>query len=409
MSFIRLFCFDLNSNAMSQVSQQKWDAIVVGLGAMGAATLYQLAKRGARVLGIDRFHPPHDQGSSHGDTRITRLALGEGAQYLPLAKRSHEIWRELESATGQNLLHQVGGLVFSSAEGRAPAHGAADFLQTTIEVAQLNGIPHEVLDASAMANRFPQFRFQGDETGCYEPSAGYVRPEACIAAQLQLSRELGASILTGKRVLKWQTDGGGVTVETDGGSLQADHLILTTGAWLPQFVPEFVASLRVLRQVLHWFETEEPSASFTGEHMPVFIRVPDSRAAMFYGFPAIDGPKGGLKIATEQFEETCVPDEVNRTVSPAESTAMHALASPHIRITQRVLRAAVCKYTVTPDFHFIIDHHASTDRVWFASACSGHGFKHSAAVGEALAQQVLHGRSDYELSTFKISQRLLPT
>ena len=253
-----------------------------------------------------------------------------------------------------------------------------------------------------MAKRFPQFRFQGDETGCYEPSAGYVRPEACIAVQLSRAQELGAAIMTGQRVLKWNTDGDGVIVETNGSTVRAGRLILTTGAWLPQFLPNLAPSTRVLRQVLHWFETEEPKASFSGEHMPVFIRVPDSRAAMFYGFPAIDGPSGGLKIATEQFEHTCAPDEVNRTVSPAESAAMHHLSSPHVRISPRVVRAAVCKYTVTPDFHFIIDHHASTDRVWFASACSGHGFKHSAAVGEALGQQVLHRRSDCDLKAFAL-------
>lgn len=385
-------------------SSRTFDVIVVGLGAMGSAALYQLARRGVQVLGIDRFHPPHDQGSSHGDTRITRLALGEGPQYLPLARRSHEIWRELEALTGRRLLRQVGGLVFSSAEGRAMAHGAADFLKTTIDVARDNGIPHEVLNAVEMEHRFPQFRFAGDETGCYEPSAGFVHPESCIAAQLEAAQEFGAVIRCGEVVGQWRPDGDGVTVLTPRGTFRAARMILTTGAWLPELIPTLASQARICRQVLYWFETETPTELFFDDRMPVFIRVPDSRAAMFYGFPAIDGPQGGLKIATEQFEHTCAPDAVERHVSAQESAAMFALASPHVRITQRLVRAAACKYTVTPDFHFVIDHAPETDRVWFASACSGHGFKHSAAVGEALAQEVIDGQSDCDLTPFRASR-----
>lgn len=385
-------------------SDRTFDAIVVGLGAMGAAALYQLARRGAHALGIDRFQPPHDQGSSHGDTRITRLALGEGPQYLPLARRSHEIWRELEALTGRALLRQVGGLVFSSAEGRTMAHGAADFLQTTIDVARANGIPHEVLDAAEMGRRFPQFRFAGDERGCYEPSAGFVHPEACIAAQLEAARTLGATIRCGEAVAQWRPDGDGVMVQTEHGAFRAARMILTAGAWLPNLVPALTSRARIHRQVLHWFETEPPAELFFADRMPVFIRVPDSRAAMFYGFPAIDGPQGGLKIATEQFDHTCAPDGVERHVSVQESAAMFALASPHVRISPRLVRATVCKYAVTPDFHFVIDHVPGNDRVWFASACSGHGFKHSAAVGEALAQRVIEGRSDCDLNPFRASR-----
>ncbi len=394
---------DANLSRMTN-ADQSWDVIVIGLGAMGAATLYQLARRGVRVLGIDRFHPPHDLGSSHGDTRITRLALGEGAHYLPLARRSHEIWRELEAGTDGTLFRQTGCLVYSSAEGRTPAHGAADFLQTTIDVARDSSIPHEVLNASALQRRFPQFHFAGDETGCYEPSGGLVHPEACINAQLQAARRSGAEIRTGERVLSWCSEGSGVAVETGNCRYRAARLIITAGAWLPQFFPSMAAEARVYRQVLYWFTTETPVDTFSDSVMPVFIRVPDARAAMFYGFPAIDGPDGGLKIAAEQFDHTCDPDEVNREVSPSEAAFMSAMVMPHVRITSDMVRTAVCKYTVTPDFHFVIDHHPDTEKVWFASACSGHGFKHSAAIGEALAQQVTEGRSDCDLGPFSFSR-----
>lgn len=369
---------------------------------MGAATVYQLARRGVKVIGIDRFTPPHDQGSSHGDTRITRLALGEGAEYLPFARRSHEIWRELEAATGRTLFRQTGGLVFSSLDGRSPAHGNADFLQTTIDVARRHNIPHEVLDAGTMARRFPQFRFKGDETGCFEPSAGLVHPEACIAAQLELVRDMGARLITHNQVRRWYVDGSGLVIETDSCRIQADRLVITAGAWLPDLVPELRPITRICRQVLYWFDLDHSTQAFESEDMPVFIRVPDSRADMFYGFPPVDGKLGGLKIATEQFTTMCEPDHVDRTVTPAEAHSMHQLASPHVRILPRLLRSAVCKYTITPDFHFLIDRHPDSTNVWLASACSGHGFKHSAAIGEYLARQVAQdgGRDELESTSW---------
>lgn len=375
---------------------------MIGLGAMGSAALYQLAKRGVKVLGLDRYHPPHDLGSSHGDTRITRLALGEGAHYLPLARRSHEIWRELEAVTGETLLRQVGGLVFSSTQGRAVAHGAQDFLQTTIDVARQHGIPHEVLDAAAMARRFPQFRFAGDETGCFEPSAGLVHPERCIAAQLNLAVQQGAEMRTGETITTWQRDGAGWKVSASEGDCWAERLIFTSGAWISDLEPRLSTVTKVFRQVLYWFEPDGPKEKFSSDCMPVYIRVPDARAAMFYGFPSVAG--SGLKVAGEQFEHACLPDEVNRVVTPEETAAMHALASPFVRISSRLVKAVVCKYTVSPDFHFIIDHHPGSDQVWFASACSGHGFKHSAAIGEALAQKVMGAGSDCDLAPFSFAR-----
>jgi len=380
------------------------DVIVAGLGAAGSSALRQLAGRGVKALGIDRFAPPHDHGSSHGDTRITRLALGEGGHYLQFAKRSHEIWRELESATGRTLLRQVGGLVFGSTVTRSASHGAEDFLGNTIEVARQNGIAHEVLDAASMRDRFPQFVFRDDARGCFEHSAGFLHPEECIAAQLEVARRLGAEVRKEERVLEWRPSATGVRVATDRGSYEAERLILSAGAWMPALVKELEARARVFRQVLFWFEAGGPREIFAPERMPVYIRVPDEGAEMFYGFPAINGPGGGMKMAGEQFERTCLPDEMDRDVSESEVDAMYALASPHLRMSSRCVRAVACKYTVTPDFGFIIDHLPASDRVWLASPCSGHGFKHSAAVGEALAELAIEGRTQFEIAPFRLAR-----
>jgi sarcosine oxidase len=387
--------------------QRAWDVIVVGVGAVGSAALYQLSRRGVKALGIDRFHPPHDHGSSHGDTRITRLALGEGGEYLQFARRSHEIWRELEAATGATLLREVGCLVYGSTESRAETHGAEDFLATTMAVAREHGISHECLEGAELSRRFPQFRFRGDERACLEHSAGFVHPEACIAAQLESARRSGAEIKTGERVVSWQPGGEGVIVETDRERHAAARLVLCAGAWLPGLVAQLGAQAKVFRQVLHWFGAAGPHDLFEPSRMPTYIRVADAGTAMFYGFPAIDGPGGGMKIAGEQFESTSQPDDVSRDVSSAEMRAMHTLAAPHLRISQDCIRSVVCKYTVTPDFGFVIDRHPECESVWLASACSGHGFKHSAAVGEALAEAVTQGGStSFDLSAFRL-QRLL--
>jgi sarcosine oxidase len=384
--------------------QKTWDVMVAGVGAIGSAALFQLARRGASVLGIDRFHPPHDRGSSHGDTRITRLALGEGGQYVQFARRSHEIWRELEADTGRMLLREVGCLVYGSTERCGRAHGAADFLQTTIGVAQRHAIPHEVLDAAALRGRFPQFSFRGDERGCYEHTAGFVHPEKCIAAEIEVAQRHGADLRTGEQVLGWEKNGEAVRVTTDKGSYEGGRLIVCAGAWLPGLVPDLARRAKVFRQVLFWFETEAPRERFAPERMPVFIRVPDSGTDMFYGFPAIDGPDGGMKVAGEQFEKTDAPDEVSMVVTDEEVRAMHAVAAPHVPITSRCVKTVVCKYTVTPDFDFVIDRHPDCDRIWLASACSGHGFKHSAAVGEALAEAVLGRGSGFDLAPFGLGR-----
>jgi sarcosine oxidase len=380
--------------------QKSFDVIVLGLGAVGSAVLYQLSKRGVKALGIDRFRPPHAFGSSHGDTRITRLALGEGPQYFPFARRSHEVWRELEAATGRTLLREVGGLIFGSTTRCGQAHGAANFLQTTIDVARQHGIPHEVLESAELRRRFPQFHFRDDERGCLEHTAGYVHPEECIAAQLEMAERLDAQVNTNERVLHWNARGGAVEVQTDRGQYSAAQLIIAAGAWSPGFLPKLSEAARVYRQVLFWFEPEGPFESFMPERMPVYIRVPDAGTNMFYGFPAIDGPGGGLKIAGEQFDQTTLPDQTRTEVGAEEVASMHAVAAPHLKISARCVRTVVCKYTVTPDYHFIIDHAPETERVWFASACSGHGFKHSAAVGEALAEVVTTGSTQFDLSSF---------
>ena len=385
---------------------QRFETIVLGLGAMGSATTYQLAKKGNRVLGIDRYSPPHDRGSTHGDTRITRLGIGEGAQYTPLAMRSHEIWRALETQTGSTLLTTNGGLVLSSKAKSSRSHSDI-FFANTVDAAKQYGIPHEILDARQIRQRFPQLIVADDETGYYEPSAGFVRPEECVRVQLALATHHGAELHRNERVTAFDASDRGVVVTTDRGSYAADRLIVTAGPWLPELVGyAFTRHLTIYRQVLCWFDIDGPVEPFLPENFPVFIWELQGTRQGIYGFPAIDGARGGVKIATEQYDATTTPADAARPVTSAEVRSIFdEYVRPHLSgLNNKCVKAASCLYTVTPDFGFVIDMLPGSDRVLVASPCSGHGFKHSAAIGEALAERAIEGASRQDLSAFALAR-----
>lgn len=375
------------------------DVIVVGLGAMGSAVTYQLAQRGLRVIGVDRFRPPHDRGSTHGETRITRLAVGEGAEHVPLVRRSHELWSELEAATGSSVLEQIGGLVIGRRDD--------GFLEQTRAVARLHGIPHRNLSHAQLTDEFPMFNAPADTEAYLEPEAGFVRPEAAITAQLTLARRAGAVLRTGESVLSWAASPGAVTVTTDSATLEARELVLCAGAWITQLVPESAGLFAIYPQILHWFGIRHGYEAL--RKMPIFIwEMVGERDAFthlsggFYGFPAIDGPNGGLKLATERYDATVDPDR-RADIDLADSA--HALHERYLAryfpwVVAEPLRVTPCLYTCTRASRFIIDQHPSHPNVRIVAACSGHGFKHSAAIGEAVAQTISVGVSEIDLTPF---------
>ncbi len=380
------------------------DVIVVGLGAMGSASVYQLAKRGAKVIGIDRYAPPHMYGSTHGETRITRQAIGEGQAYVPFVLRSHQIWRELEAQTGESLLLQCGGLILSRAEGQALHHHKPEFLGRTIEAAQKFGIEHEVLNAAQVMERFPQFGLEGDETGYFEPGAGLVYPERCVEVQLEQAKRLGAELRTGEKVLKLEATPNGAIVQTDQETYHADKVIVSAGSWVGELLGEPVAKLmRIYRQVLFWFEPEDAEA-YSPERFPIFIWAHDSSSdGHFYGFPVVSK---GVKVAAEQDVITTPPDQVERAVTIAETAQMY---NHHVKgclkgLSPNCIKSATCLYTSTPDGDFVLDFHPDSQRIIVASPCSGHGFKHSAAIGEAMAELALQGQSQFDLSAFRLER-----
>jgi len=382
-----------------------FDAIVLGLGAVGSAAVYQLRKRGATVLGIDRFKPPHEFGSTHGESRITRIACGEGLEYSTFAARSHEVWRELERETGARLLTQNGLVVISGEGPRALQHDKQNFFEITVEAAKAAGIDYRVLSGAEAARQYPVFRFDARDRVYHDTSSGFVRPEACIEAQLQLAKRDGAVLRYHEPVQDF-ADGDVITVRTQSASYRARSIVLALGPWLPSFLPStFAGRLQVLRQVMYWFPIRADYAdreAYTAERMPVFIwQLPAPQSV--YGFPAIDGVASGLKIGTEQYLRSTDPQAVDRNVSADETREMYeTYVAPFFNgVSADALKAKVCLYTVAPDSRFVIDRLGDRGNVVFASACSGHGFKHSAGVGELLAKMAL-GEKHHDISYFRM-------
>lgn len=390
---------------------QHFRVIVVGLGAMGSAALYQLAKREVNVLGIDRFTPPHTLGSTHGDTRITRRAIGEGENYTPLAMRSYELFQEIERTADTKLLEITGELIISSDRpSSANERNQLGFLEQTISDAERYNIPHEVLDANAIRKRFPQFTVAADEKAYYEPGAGILRPERAVQTQIELARSCGARIHLNETFRGFTDTACGIVVSTESGQYETDYLILSVGPWLPELLPEFSRIFTVNRQVLYWFDVSNAYDDFIPGKMPVFDwHLKSGRST--YGFPALDGRLGGVKIATESYAETVTPDSVDRMVRQDEIDAMYAsVVAPHFpAVSSTCIKSAVCLYTVTPDCSFVIDRHLASDKILICSPCSGHGFKHSAGIGEALADIITTGAPRVDLSSFSLNRFLTKT
>lgn len=385
------------------MSPSSADAIVVGLGAVGSAICHHLARLGARVIGIDRFRPPHDLGSSHGLSRVTRLAVGEGEAFVPLAMRSHELWRELEASTGEALYRRTGGLWVSSAAADArPFHGSASFFARTVELARKFDIVHDTLDAADIRRRFPMFLVGDDEHGYLERDAGVLYPERIVAAQLAEARRHRALLRYDERVLRFVARGGDVEVVTEHGRLTAPRVVVAAGPWLPSFAGAVAPRLlRVHRQALFWFAASEPEL-FSPERCPVWIWLHGAGAeGSMYGFPTGDGV-AGVKVATEQYADDAEPDAVDREVSAGEIRAMYDdhIAGRLRGVGRDVVRTATCLYTCTADASFVIGGHAESPAISVVSACSGHGFKHSAALGESIAERLLGKRTTVSLDAW---------
>jgi sarcosine oxidase len=370
-----------------------YDVIVVGLGGMGSAAAYHLAARGQRVLGLDKFEPAHNLGSSHGGSRIIRQSYFEDPAYVPLLLRAYELWEAAERDSGASLLTVTGGLMIGPPESLTVSGSQRS--------AQEWGLPHEMLDATEIRRRYPTLTPTDGEVALYETKAGFVRPEATVSAHIKLAAQHGAELHFSEPVQRWTAlPGGGVQVLTGAGMYTADRLVICPGAWAPQLLADLGVPFTVERQVQFWFEPTGGVEPFLPDRHPIYIWE-DEDSVQVYGFPAHDGPDGGAKVAFFRRGQECTPETIDRTVADEEVTTIADHLASHIpTLPGRFLRAATCLYTNTPDEHFVIAVHPDHPQVTVACGFSGHGFKFVPVVGEIVADLATTGTTQHPIALF---------
>jgi len=368
------------------------DAIVLGLGAMGSAAAQHLAERQVRVLGIEQFTSPHDRGSSHGGTRMIRQAYWESPDYIPLVLRAYELWERLEHDAGAKLLTITGGLILGSA--------ASQLVKGGIAAARAHGIRYSVLSPRETRVRFPAITPLEDDVAVHEELAGYLFPEECIRAQLKIAALNGAELHFDEKVVTWKAHKGRVEVTTDRGIHEAERLIVAAGPWA-NHVLQNLFPLRITRQVMAWIYPAGGIEPFLPGRFPVFLCDSPGDGPPGYGFPAVDGPSGGVKAAIHGSDSECTPDTIDRAIHEVDSGEVIRRLAPRFPALQgQVLKAATCMYTMTPDEHFIIGQHPLFPSVSIACGFSGHGFKFAPVVGEILADLAMQGATNHPIALF---------
>lgn len=384
-----------------------YDVVVLGLGGMGSAAAAHLARRGKKVLGLEQHGPSHDRGSSHGKTRIIRLAYSEHPDYVPLLRRAYELWRELETDVGQSLLVETGGLLIGRRESSIVAGALASAFR--------HGLAPDVLEATDVARRFPQFRLRKGEVAFFDGRAGVLFPEDAVRAHHQVAVRHGAELRFGARARFVREPASlrdePVRLEVNGETVEAERVVLAAGAWTSLVAGGVAPPLEVSRQAVHWFQPAADPAAFDPRRFPLFIwglkgeSAHPSGVSSFYGIPPFRGD--AVKVGFHFPRELADPDRLRRDVSPAEVEAVRAILREVMpELAGRHVASSACMYTSTRDEHFAIGPVAH-GRVVLASPCSGHGFKFAPVIGEILADLVTSGKTRHDLGLFALDRKAL--
>ena len=368
---------------------KQFDVIVLRVGAMGASACYQLARRGASVLALDQFDIPNTLSTSHGQSRAFRMCYFEHPDYVPLLRRSLELWHELEDITERKLLHDTGGIWLGPAD--------CELIGGSREAALTHDLAHEWIEHDELAERYPQFTVPDDYVGFYEPQAGLLLPEKIICACVEDAAKRGAVLRANEPVVRWLADSKSVTIQTTQGKYEADHLVVCAGPWSSRMLGEIGVELSVTRQIAIWVQPVQPDLFKLGA-LPIWAIDRPSGAGsggggMYYGFPILDDTPG-FKLAVHCTGVPTDPDTIDRVAQPNETNELREMLGRFVPAADGpLLEVSVCMYTNTPDAHFIVDHHPQHTNVTIAAGFSGHGFKFASAIGEALADLALDGRT----------------
>jgi sarcosine oxidase len=372
------------------VAVERFDSIVIGVGGMGSAALAHLARRGQRVLGLERFGIPHDLGSSHGVTRIIRLAYYEDPAYVPLLTRSYELWRELEERAGERLLHITGSI-----------DAGPEVFEGSLRSCEEHGLSHEVLTATELRRRYPAYHLPDDTNVLLQPDGGFLLPERCIVAHAREAEALGATVRADERVVDWEPRGDGVRVTSERGVYEAERLVLCAGAWAEAVARLPRGLVEAERQVLGWFEPLEPEL-FEPQRFPVFnLVVPEGR---WYGFPVFGVP--GFKIGRYHHRNEVVdPDDFDRAPQPADEELLRPFLQRYFPAgAGPTASLATCLFENSPDEHFLLDLHPDCPQAVVAAGFSGHGFKFCTVVGEIAADLALSGTTRHDVDFLRLAR-----
>ncbi len=381
----------MQATRTTQIYSNRYNTIVVGMGTMGSAAAYYLARRGKRVLGLEKYDVPHDQGSYQGYTRIIRMPYYEHPSYVMLLKRSYELWREIEKEAGEKLLHITGSLDIGPADSWVFKGALRSAMEYELE--------HEVFTGLDLAQRFPGYQLPHEIMALYQPDGGFLAPERCVISYCFEAMKHGAEIHGREGVLRWEAlpGGEGVRVYTERGIYEADSLVITAGAWNESMLGFLRGLATPELQVLAWFQPQRPEL-FTDRNFPVFNLLCDE--GRFYGFPVHAVP--GFKIGKyHHFEERGNPESIRRDVSLEDEELLRDCVARYFPMAAGpVMTLKSCMFTNAPDGHFLIDLHPDYPQVSYASACSGHGFKFGSVIGEILADLAQYRQTRHNIDLF---------
>lgn len=370
-----------------------FDVMVIGLGAAGSAAAFHLARTNKKVMGIDRFTPPHVFGSSHGESRIIRQAYFESPMYVPFVQAAMDAWLELAQLSGKKIFIKSKSLTLGNA-GSAVIEGV-------LHSAEKYNLRHQYLSFEQIKRAFPALNPSANMVAVLEEEAGLLLPEVCIATHLDLAAKAGAILHFDEKVMSVEVNGGGVDVVTNRGRYRAGQVIISAGAWATELLPDLKLPLEVERRVVHWFKNKKTDDQrFLPDRLPVYIWEYEP-GQMFYGFPDLGN---GIKIASTKKGVVSHPDQLNRKVDRTEIKVLEEIVSKYFNIDANHSQASVCMYTNTPDEHFIIDRHPSIENIIIVSPCSGHGFKFASMVGKVLSQMATGVHPDIDINPFRLSR-----
>ena len=373
--------------------QKNYDVIVIGVGSMGSASMYHLAKAGLNVLGLEQFNIVHQNGSYHGETRIIRFSYDEGRQYVDLALHARTLWQDLEQESRSHIFYPIGGLYIAE-------DGYSRFFDTPIQIAKDYGFDHEILDHQHINERFPAFNLKSGYKGFYEKDSGYLVPENAITAHVQMAQKHGADILDNTLVIDIKVQGDTIEVKTDKDIFSCAKLIVSAGAWMSTLLPTLKEKITLSRNVICWFQPKHPEKC-NNRNMPIYT-ISDhlsQRKGAAYGFPIHCIP--GIKFALHDENAATTLETLDRTVTQKEIDDLYTHAKHYFDLEDvGAVHSSVCLYSMTPDKHFILGAHPEHENIFLAGGFSGHGFKFSSVVGEIMKDLITTKQCQFDLSSF---------